>query len=137
MEACPKNGSTSPCILGLKEVVNNSSWRRHGSKELNSEAERGASDYLLFSILPEHSAKRLKEDPNRIGDLFSNTTVLFAHIVVFTNRTLPYDVSRSKLFLKVVVMLKDHFSRLDQLVESYEHNVVQAFNRIMVVSLFA
>lgn len=95
VEARRKDGSTFPCILGLKEVVNKDSRQFVGfikdvsvqKRLLVAEAEREASDSLLYNILPEHIARRLKQNPSNIADLYSNTTILFADIVGFTSRT--------------------------------------------------
>jgi class 3 adenylate cyclase len=57
-------------------------------------AQREASDSLLYNILPVHIANRLKQDPSHIADHYDNTTILFADIVGFTDRTskmTPHD----------------------------------------------
>ena len=95
VEARRKDGTTFPCILGLSEVLNNGSRQFVGFIKdvtyqktlLIAEAEREASDSLLFNILPEHIAHRLKADPGHIADHYDNTTILFADIVGFTDRT--------------------------------------------------
>eukprot|EP00804_Cyclotella_cryptica_P009057 CCRYP_003157-RD/>CCRYP_003157-RD protein AED:0.08 eAED:0.08 QI:0/0.8/0.83/1/0.6/0.83/6/517/887 len=95
VEARRRDGSTFPCILGLSEVVTNGTTQFVGfvrdvtmqKSLLLAEAEREASDSLLFNILPEHIAYRLKADPSHIADHYDNTTILFADIVGFTDRT--------------------------------------------------
>ncbi len=95
VEARRKDGSTFPCMLGISEVENGGSTQYVGfirdvtiqKSLLLAQAEREASDSLLYNILPEHIANRLKEDPSHIADLYSNTTILFADIVGFTDRT--------------------------------------------------
>jgi PAS domain S-box-containing protein len=86
--AMRKDGSTFPCMLGLNEVVTNGSTQFVGfirdvttqKSLLLAQAEREASDSLLFNILPEHIAYRLKADPSHIADHYDNTTILFADI---------------------------------------------------------
>ncbi|KAL3790496.1 hypothetical protein HJC23_012052 [Cyclotella cryptica] len=122
IEARRRDGSTFPCILGLSEVVTNGTTQFVGfvrdvtiqKSLLLAEAEREASDSLLFNILPEHIAYRLKADPSHIADHYDNTTILFADIVGFTDKTSkmsPHDV---------VSMLNDIFSRFDHLCDVYE-----------------
>ncbi|EED91445.1 guanylate or adenylate cyclase, partial [Thalassiosira pseudonana CCMP1335] len=92
------------------------------------EAERQASDSLLFNILPEHIAYRLKQDPSHIADHYDNTTILFADIVGFTDRTSsmsPHDV---------VTMLNDIFSRFDYLVGIYDLNKVKTIGDCYMVT---
>ncbi len=88
IEARRRDGSTFPCILGLSEVSINGTTQFVGfirdvtmeKSLLIAQAEREASDSLLFNILPEHIARRLKEDPGHIADQYENTTILFADI---------------------------------------------------------
>ncbi|KAL7485174.1 hypothetical protein ACHAW6_010770, partial [Cyclotella cf. meneghiniana] len=121
IEARRRDGSTFPCILGLSEVVTNDTTLFVGFvrdvtiRKLLAEAEREASDALLFNILPEHIAYRLKADPSHIADHYDNTTILFADIVGFTHRT-----SKMSAY-DVVSMLNDIFSRFDV----YELNKVK------------
>lgn len=97
VEARKKDGTLFPCILGLSELGWNGDGRKHYAgfirdvtlqkNLLIAEAEREASDNLLHNILPKHIAQRLKQDPSNIADHFDNTTILFADIVGFTDRT--------------------------------------------------
>jgi class 3 adenylate cyclase len=48
------------------------------------ERERERADALLYNVLPEAIAKRLKVDPARIAEHFGAVTVLFADITGFT-----------------------------------------------------
>jgi len=136
VEARRKDGSTFPCILGMSEVDDLGSKQFVGfirdvtiqKSLLLAQAEREASDSLLYNILPEHIAKRLKEDPSHIADLYNNTTILFADIVGFTDRTSvmsPHDV---------VVMLNDIFSRFDYLVDIYDLNKVKTIGDCYMVT---
>lgn len=85
---------------------------------LLSEAQREASDSLLHNVLPEHIAHRLKQE-EKIADSYDNTTILFADIVGFTNKSTkmsPHDV---------VTMLNNLFSRFDDLVDRFNLNKVK------------
>ncbi len=95
---------------------------------LIAEAEREASDNLLHNILPEHIAKRLKQDPSHIADHYENTTILFADIVGFTKKTssmAPRDV---------VTMLNNLFSQFDYLVGHYDLNKVKTIGDCYMVT---
>ena len=91
VEARRRDGSTFPCILGLSEVSIGGTTQFVGfirdvtmqKSLLVAQAEREASDSLLFNILPEHIAYRLKTDPGHIADYYDNTTILFADIGKF------------------------------------------------------
>ena len=102
VESLRKDGTTFPCTLGLAEVNHNGTRLFVGFiKDVTVEkallianAERQASDSLLYNILPVHIANRLKQDPSNIADHYENTTILFADIVGFTDRTsqmTPHD----------------------------------------------
>ncbi|KAL7502093.1 hypothetical protein ACHAWX_000454 [Stephanocyclus meneghinianus] len=124
IEARRRDGSTFPCILGLSEVVTNDTTQFVGFVR----DEREASDALLFNILPEHIAYRLKADPSHIADQYDNTTILFADIVGFTHRTSkmsPHDV---------VSMLNDIFSRFDHLCDVYELNKVKTIGDCYMIT---
>ncbi|KAL7479147.1 hypothetical protein ACHAW6_004888, partial [Cyclotella cf. meneghiniana] len=136
VEARRKDGSLFPCILGLSEVVTNGTTQFVGfvrdvtmqKSLLLAEAEREASDSLLFNILPENIAYRLKADPSHIADHYDNTTILFADIVGFTDRTSkmsPHDV---------VSMLNDIFSRFDHLCDVYELNKVKTIGDCYMIT---
>jgi len=136
VEARRKDGSTFSCILGMSEVDNGGTKQFVGfirdvtlqKSLLLAQAEREASDSLLFNILPEHIARRLKQDPSHIADLYNNTTILFADIVGFTDRTSvmsPHDV---------VMMLNDIFSRFDYLVDVYDLNKVKTIGDCYMVT---
>mmetsp|Transcript_3011 Transcript_3011/g.6106 ORF Transcript_3011/g.6106 Transcript_3011/m.6106 type:complete len:825 (+) Transcript_3011:172-2646(+) len=137
VEARRVDGSTFPCILGMSEVDNGDSRQFVGfvkditdqKKKLHlAESERDASDALLYNILPEHIANRLKEDPSHIADLYGNTTILFADIVGFTDRTSLMSPQ------ELVVMLNDIFSRFDDLIDIYELNKVKTIGDCYMVT---
>ncbi len=115
VEAVRKDGTRFPCILGLSEVVNDGLVQYVGyikditvqKSLLFAEAERQASDSLLFNILPEHIAYRLKQDPSHIADHYDNTTILFADIVGFTDRTSrmsPHDGTGCLCWILLLVL---------------------------------
>ncbi len=132
-----KDGTTFPCLLGLSEIDTKDGTKLFvGFLEditvqkslLVAEAEREASDNLLHNILPEHIAKRLKQDPSHIADHYENTTILFADIVGFTDKTssmAPRDV---------VTMLNNLFSRFDYLVGHYDLNKVKTIGDCYMVT---
>jgi len=129
--------TTFPCILGLSEIDTSDGTKLFvGFLEditvrkslLIAEAEREASDNLLHNILPEHIAKRLKQDPSHIADHYENTTILFADIVGFTDKTssmAPHDV---------VTMLNNLFSQFDYLVGHYDLNKVKTIGDCYMVT---
>lgn len=137
VEARKKDGTLFPCILGLSELRNGDGKRHYvgfirdvtlQKSLLIAQAEREASDNLLHNILPEHIAQRLKQDPSNIADHFDNTTILFADIVGFTDRTStmsPRDV---------VTLLNDLFSRFDLLVGTYDLNKVKTIGDCYMVT---
>ena len=96
VEARKKDGSSFSCILGIAELKHNDGEQHYvgfirdvtlQKSLLVAEAKQEASDNLLYNILPKHIAERLKQDSSNIADHFENTTILFADIVGFTNRT--------------------------------------------------
>ncbi|KAL7468265.1 hypothetical protein ACHAXS_008489 [Conticribra weissflogii] len=137
VEARRKDGSTFPCILGMTEVDNGESRQFVGfvrditdqKKKLDvAESERDAADALLYNVLPEHIANRLKQDPTHIADLYGNTTILFADIVGFTDRTSLMSPQ------ELVLMLNDIFSRFDYLVDVYGLNKVKTIGDCYMVT---
>ena len=96
VEARKKDGTSFSCILGIAELKHNDGEQHYvgfirdvtlQKRLLVAEAKQEASDNLLYNILPKHIAERLKKDSSNIADHFENTTILFADIVGFTNRT--------------------------------------------------
>ncbi len=83
------------------------------------QAQRDQADKLLFNILPERIAERLKQSPETIAEEFSSASVLFADIVNFT----PISANFSPR--EVVDMLNDLFSSFDDLVEKYGVEKIQ------------
>lgn len=112
LEARKKDGSLFPCTIGLTEVYHMGSRKFVGfikdvtvqKSLLIAEAERQASDNLLHNILPEHIAHRLKQDPSHIADHYDNTTILFADIVGFTDKTSRMSPHDSKFSCFIIVV---------------------------------
>lgn len=79
------------------------------------EIEKEKSEHLLLNILPAAIAEQLKFKEDIIADIFPEATLLFADIVDFTpiSTQLPAE--------KLVVMLNDVFSAIDELAE--KHNL--------------
>jgi class 3 adenylate cyclase len=75
--------------------------------------ERRRADELLFSILPEPIAQRLKRSKEVIANRFEDVTVLFADVVGFT--PLSMELGPEKL----VELLNALFTRFDLLAEQY------------------
>jgi class 3 adenylate cyclase len=76
-------------------------------------AERERSERLLLNVLPAPIAARLKQGEEVIADGFPEVTVLFADLVDFTRRSQATTPER------VVQVLDDLFSALDELAERY------------------
>lgn len=79
------------------------------------ELEHKRSEDLLLNILPDHIAKRLKNNENQIADQIEDAGVLFADIVGFT------ELSGKVPHTQLVFILDKLFSRFDQIVSN--HNV--------------
>ena len=82
--------------------------------EAKLEAEYARSENLLYNLLPEGIAARLKLEPDTtIADDLPKVAILFADIVDFTPRaaTFPPD--------KIVSFLNTIFSRFDELAEKH------------------
>jgi len=81
--------------------------------------QRDQADKLLYNILPQRIAERLKQSNETIAEEFNSASVLFADIVNFTPisaRFAPHEV---------VDMLNDLFSRFDELVDKYGVEKIQ------------
>ena len=78
------------------------------------EAEYAKSEALLYNLLPEEIAARLKVEPDKtIADSLPKVAILFADIVQFTPRSAAMKPE------KVVDFLNRVFSRFDALAEKY------------------
>ena len=83
------------------------------------QAQRDQADKLLFNILPERIAEKLKLSNETIAEEFSSASVLFADIVNFTPISARFDP------LEVVEMLNELFSHFDELVDKHSVEKIQ------------
>jgi len=93
--------------------------RRDFLQKYTIQAQRDRADKLLYNVLPERIAERLKESDVTIAEEFSAATVLFADIVNFTPISARFGP------LEVVEMLNDLFSQFDELVDKYSVEKIQ------------
>src|SRR5215217_5489938 len=84
--------------------------RRDFLQKYTIQAQRDRADKLLYNVLPEQIAERLKESDETIAEEFSSASVLFADIVNFTPISARFGP------LEVVEMLNELFSQFDELV---------------------
>jgi class 3 adenylate cyclase len=93
--------------------------RRDFLQKYTIQEQRDQADRLLYNILPQRIADRLKQSNETIAEEFNDASVLFADIVNFTPisaRFAPHEV---------VDMLNDLFSRFDELVDKYGVEKIQ------------
>jgi class 3 adenylate cyclase len=93
--------------------------RREFLQKYTFQEQRDQSDKLLFSILPERIAEKLKQGRETIAEEFSSASVLFADIVNFTPISARFEPR------EVVDMLNELFSGFDQLVDKYSVEKIQ------------
>jgi class 3 adenylate cyclase len=93
--------------------------RREFLQKHTFQEQRDQSDKLLFSILPERIAEKLKQSQETIAEEFSSASVLFADIVNFTPISARFEPR------EVVDMLNELFSGFDQLVDKYSVEKIQ------------
>jgi len=93
--------------------------RRDFLQKYTIQAQRDQADKLLYNILPERIAEKLKQSHETIAEEFNSVSVLFADIVNFTPisaRFAPHEV---------VDMLNELFSHFDVLVDKYGVEKIQ------------
>jgi class 3 adenylate cyclase len=83
------------------------------------QAERDQADRVLYNVLPESIAERLKQNHETIAEEFNSASVLFADIVNFTPISARFGPR------EVVDMLNNLFSRFDELVDKYGVEKIQ------------
>jgi adenylate cyclase len=93
--------------------------RRDFLQKYTIQAQRDRADKLLYNVLPEQIAERLKESDETIAEEFSSASVLFADIVNFTPISARFGPR------EVVDMLNDLFSHFDELVDKYAVEKIQ------------
>src|SRR4029079_3392683 len=86
------------------------------------------ADKLLYNILPERIAEKLKLSGETIAEEFSSASVLFADIVNFT------PISERFGPREVVDMLNEVFSHFDGLVDKYGVEKIQAEGEAYMVA---
>jgi class 3 adenylate cyclase len=93
--------------------------RRDFLQKYSIQAQRDQADKLLYNVLPERIAEKLKQSNETIAEEFSSATVLFTDIVNFT------PVSAHFAPYEVVDMLDEMFSNFDELVDKYSVEKIQ------------
>ena len=93
--------------------------RRDFLQKYTIQAQRDQADRLLYNVLPERIAERLKQSNETIAEEFDSATVLFADIVNFTPMSARFDP------YEVVDMLNELFSHFDELVDKYGVEKIQ------------
>jgi len=93
--------------------------RRDFLQKYTIQAQRDQADKLLYNILPERIAEKLKLSGETIAEEFNSTTVLFADIVNFTPISARFGPR------EVVDMLNEVFSHFDELVDKYGVEKIQ------------
>jgi adenylate cyclase len=107
-------------IIGIFTSYNLERYtRRDFLQKLTIEAQRDQSDKLLYNVLPERIAEKLKQSSETIAEEFSSASVLFADIVNFTPISARFGP------LEVVDMLNELFSHFDELVDKYSVEKIQ------------
>jgi guanylate cyclase len=77
------------------------------------EIAQDRADTLLFNMLPQKVAARLKKKPGTIAEAYDNASILFADIVGFT------PLSNQLSPTKMIDLLNQIYSQFDELVEKY------------------
>lgn len=93
--------------------------RRDFLQKYTIQAQRDQADKLLYNILPERIAEKLKLSSETIAEEFNSATVLFADIVNFTPISARFGPR------EVVDMLNEVFSHFDELVDKYGVEKIQ------------
>jgi class 3 adenylate cyclase len=93
--------------------------RRDFLQKYTIQAQRDQADKLLYNILPERIAEKLKLSGETIAEEFNSASVLFADIVNFT------PISERFGPREVVDMLNEVFSHFDELVDKYGVEKIQ------------
>ncbi len=107
-------------VIGLFASYNLERYsRREFLQKYTIQAQRDQADKLLFNVLPERIAEKLKQSNETIAEEFSSASVLFADIVNFTPISASFDP------LEVVEMLNELFSHFDELVDKHSVEKIQ------------
>ena len=101
-------------LVGMFVLYSMESFRRLDFLNLRRiEDERTRHHQLLARILPRSVIERLERGEQRIADVFSESSVLFADIVGFT------EISARHNPAEIVELLNGVFGRFDKLVEQH------------------
>ena len=107
-------------IIGIFTSYNLERYTRRDFLQKHTiQAEREQSDKLLYNVLPERIAEKLKLSSDTIAEEFSSASVLFADIVNFTPISARFGPH------EVVDMLNELFSHFDGLVDKYGAEKIQ------------
>lgn len=93
--------------------------RRDFIQKYTIQAQRDQADKLLYNVLPERIAEKLKQSHETIAEEFNAASVLFADIVNFTPISARFGPR------EVVDMLNELFSSFDELVDKYGVEKIQ------------
>jgi class 3 adenylate cyclase len=89
--------------------------RRGWLAQRAAEVEHEKSERVLFNVLPEPIAERLKAEEGPLADAFPEATIMFVDLVDFTNLSSSLDPRR------LVGLLNRLFTEFDRIVE--EHGI--------------
>jgi class 3 adenylate cyclase len=89
--------------------------RRAWLAKREAEVEHEKSERVLFNVLPEPIAERLKAEEGPIADAFAEATIMFVDLVDFTNLSSSLDPRR------LVGLLNRLFTEFDRIAE--EHGI--------------
>lgn len=87
--------------------------RRAWLARRDAEIEHEKSERVLFNVLPEAIAQRLKEDEGPIAEAFAGATIVFVDLVDFTNLSSSLDPRR------LVGLLNRLFTEFDRIAEAH------------------
>ena len=87
--------------------------RRAWLARREAEIEHEKSERVLFNVLPEAIAQRLKEDEGPIAEAFPAATIVFVDLVDFTNLSSSLDPRR------LVGLLNRLFTEFDRIAEAH------------------
>ncbi|MGH7565244.1 MAG: adenylate/guanylate cyclase domain-containing protein [Gemmatimonadota bacterium] len=103
-------------ILGMFASYSIERFARRGwLAQREAEVEHEKSERVLFNVLPEPIAERLKAEEGPIADAFPEATIMFVDLVDFTNLSSSLDPRR------LVGLLNRLFTEFDRIAE--EHGI--------------
>jgi adenylate cyclase len=111
-------------IAYLRDVINRQAFQFE--RLLDREKQR--SEVLLFNILPENIASRLKAKEEPLVDAHECVSILFADLSGFT------EISRKLSGDELVNLLIDFFSRFDKLVKEHSAEKIKTIGDAYMVA---